>query len=103
MEALFCIYFVVTCAITLVGGLIVSFETEYEENILKIAFYPQIELWKSLRDEVNVFGICILILITSVFLLPLNFLMIILQFLKILLRLLWKGFLLIFRKKKEER
>jgi hypothetical protein len=101
-NVLFGIYLVLVLCGCIFGGILTAFETENERNILKCAFYLQIIFYKNLKGELNTAGIVIVLIVSSMFLLPCNILILMIKTLVLSCGLFWAIFKHVFRKKPAE-
>lgn len=101
-NVLFGIYLVLALYGCIAGGIFTAFETENEKNILICAFYLQIIFYENLKSELNAAGIVIVLIVSSVFLLPCNILILIIKTLVLACGLFWTMFKRIFKKKSAE-
>ena len=101
-KVLFGIYFALALYGCITGGIITAFETEYETNILACAFYLQIIVYENLKGELNAAGIVIVLIVSSVFLLPCNILILTIKTLVLVCSLFWAVFKQVFKKKPAE-
>lgn len=85
-----------------IGCFVTESDNEYEKNILKIAFYIQRSIYDTLSDEINMVGVCICIVVASIFVLPCNLILLVIHLITEIVRLIWKGFKKIFKKKGEK-
>lgn len=98
-KILFGIYFVLVLYGCIVGGIITAFETENETNILVCAFYVQKAfVYEKLKGELNAAGIIIVLIVSSVFLLPCNILILAIKTIVNACGLFWTVFKRIFAK-----
>jgi hypothetical protein len=98
-NVLFGIYLVLALYGCIAGGIFTAFETENETNILVCAFYLQIIFYENLKGELNTAGIVVVLIVSSVFLLPCNILILTLKTLMLVCGLVWTMFKRVFRKK----
>lgn len=101
-NILFGIYLVLALYGCIAGGIFTAFETENEKNILICAFYLQIIFYEKLKGELNTTGIVIVLIVSSVFLLPCNILILAIKTLVFVCSLFWSLFKRVFRKKPAE-
>lgn len=98
-KILFGIYLVLVLYGCIVGGIITAFETENETNILACAFYIQKAfVYENLKGELNAAGIVIVVIVSSVFLLPCNILILAIKTIVRACSLFWTVFKRIFAK-----
>jgi len=101
MELLKISYMILCIVCSVLAGLFSTMETDYERNILKLAFYVQRQAWNVNADDINTIGLCIIIFFITLFVWPANLtLLVILIFIK-LFGLIWKSFKYLFRKRKD--
>ena len=101
-NVLFGIYLVLALYGCIAGGIFTAFETENETNILVCAFYLQIIFYENLKGELNTAGIVVVLIVSSVFLLPCNILILTIKTLVLVCSLFWAVFKHIFKKKPAE-
>lgn len=101
-NVFFGIYLVLALYGCIAGGIFTAFETENETNILICAFYLQIVFYEKLKGQLNATGIVIVLIVSSVFLLPCNILILIIKTLVLACSLFWALFKHVFRKKPKE-
>lgn len=101
-NVLFGIYLVLALYGCIAGGIFTALETENEKNILICAFYLQIIFYENLKGELNATGIIIVLIVSSVFLLPCNILILTIKTLALACGLFWTMFKRIFKKKPAE-
>lgn len=102
-NVLFGIYLVLALYGCIAGGIFTAFETENETNILVCAFYLQIIFYENLKGQLNATGIVIVLIVSSVFLLPCNILILTIKTLMLACNLFWAVFKRVFKKKPAER
>ena len=102
MGALLGIYFIIVTMICVVGSMITFFEAENEKNIFAFAFYLQIETFKFFKNELNIVGIIIVLTIETIFLLPLNIILLLIKSCMYLTQGFWFLFKKVFRKRNGE-
>lgn len=101
-NVLFGIYLVLAFFGCIFGGILTAFETENKTNILICAFYVQIIFYENLKSELNAAGTVIVLIVSSVFLLPCNILILTIKTLVLACGLFWAMFKRIFKKKPAE-
>lgn len=101
-KSILTIYMILALYGCIAGGIFTAFATENEKNILMCAFYLQIILYENLKGELNAIGIIIVLIVSSVFLLPCNFLILTIKTLVLVCGLFWAMFKHVFRKKPVE-
>lgn len=101
-KILFGIYMILSLYGCIVGGIFTAYETENETNILICAFYLQITFYENLKGELNTAGIAIVLIVSSVFLLPCNILILTIRILVLVCNLFWAVFKHVFKKKSAE-
>lgn len=101
-NILFGIYLILALYGCIAGGIFTAFETENEKNILICAFYLQIIFYENLKGELNATGIVIVLIVSSVFLLPCNILILTIKTLVLVCSLVWAAFKHVFKKKPAE-
>ena len=106
MEALFMFYFGIEIFVCTIGGLItvllISEQNGWEikpKTILINSFCPQIYFIDCLNGTVNKYGKIILMILSAPFILPLNFVIFILQIIGAIIYVICYGFVWIFREK----
>lgn len=97
-KVLFGIYLVLALYGCIAGGIFTAFETENETNILMCAFYLQIIFYENLKGQLNATGIVIVLIVSSVFLLPCNILILTIKTLVLACSLFWTMFKRVFKK-----
>lgn len=98
-EILFIIYLLFSLGVCFAGTFFTLIETEDETNIIARSFYLQSLLYARMEDDVSPTGIAIVLIASTVFLLPCNLLVLLVQLIVILCETTWKLFKWIFKKK----
>jgi hypothetical protein len=101
-KVIFDIYVIIALYGCIGGGIFTAFETENETNILICAFYLQIIFYENLKGELSATGIVIVLVVSSVFLLPCNILILTIKTLVLACSLFLAVYKRIFRKKPAE-
>lgn len=87
---------------SIIAAMIAAFENENEANILTFAVSPQMDIYRSLKNEINTVGICICLIVVSIFLWPCNILLFIIRAVMRTCTFSWALFKKIFKKKEKE-
>ncbi len=103
MSMLLGLYIIVVVMIGVVGSMITFSEAENEKNIFTFTFYLQRETFKSFKNELNIVGIIIILTIETIFLLPLNVVLLLIKSCMYLTQSFWFLFKKVFRKRNEEK
>ena len=82
----------------IIFGMFTAFEMEYADNMLSGAFYIQCEFWRMYKDKLNLAGMIIVEAVITIFLWPMNVLVLFVVFMRFLACKLWDFFLYLFRK-----
>ena len=99
-EILFMICLLFSLCVCIAGIFFTFIETEDETNIIACSFYLQLLLYARMKDNVDPTGIAIVLIASTVFLLPCNLLVLLVRLIVILCDTTWKLFKWIFKVKR---
>ena len=88
---------------TIICSICTTLFDENEPNILKHAFYFQCEIYNSLHEEINLAGVLIVLIVSSIFLFPCNLVLLVIHIIIKIIYLFWEGFKKIFKKKENKK